>query len=406
MDFSGFSCDELTTLVTTNDADAVFGEEIKPHTETKIKYVAKYVEEWLYVMANFPDSKDIYFIDIMCNAGIYANHRLSTSIEVLNTFVKCAQKHKDKRFFLLANDYDDKKVETMRYIYQIYQSEFDKRGINNISMQVDCSDACDYLSVVREKYRLESTRYSKKSVLLYVDPYNLVDSRLASSVKEFLTKNYCELVLNFYINDFSRNMNNKSAGVHRDVVKDFVTNFCGFSEHKQVTALQLRERFISLLLENTKMKYRYVVTMKNSMNAPLYYLVYLTPKYKGLAKVKEATFKTFGYHDSYCVSRYERDQDEENLLGETPEEEAFAVALESLENVYLKDYSEKELTFEELAIICLENTFMKESHIIERVIKPLMKKNKLVKVGVVQKNNYKQDDYLVKSSTRSYLWKQ
>ncbi len=62
----------------------------------------------------------IFYIDIMSNAGVYKNSYLSTSVEVLNVFVKYAKNHKDKQFFLLANDYDSDKVSTMKNIYNIY----------------------------------------------------------------------------------------------------------------------------------------------------------------------------------------------------------------------------------------------------------------------------------------------
>lgn len=65
-------------------------DDKKAQTTNKIKYVSKYVENWLYVMANAKFSEGINFIDCMCNAGIYLDGDFCTSIEVLKLFVASA----------------------------------------------------------------------------------------------------------------------------------------------------------------------------------------------------------------------------------------------------------------------------------------------------------------------------
>ena len=72
---------------------ARFLDEIHDHKEYKIKYVTKYVEYWLYVVANFNKVKKINFIDCMCNAEIYKNGVLGTPIEVLIMFIKFSVEH-------------------------------------------------------------------------------------------------------------------------------------------------------------------------------------------------------------------------------------------------------------------------------------------------------------------------
>ncbi len=392
MEFNGFTYDELKTTLLAENQNVVFGEKIKPHTTKKIAYVAKYVEEWLFVITNV--SQYIFFIDIMSNAGVYKNSYLSTSIEVLNVFVKYAKKHKDKQFFLLANDYDGDKVSTMKKIYQLYQEEFDKLRLTNIKMNVDCEDACDYLSKVNAKYHLEYVKGIKKSILLYVDPYNFINKRLAFSVEDFISKNYCELVLNFYCNDYSRNVSNNKAKDHQKEIKELIKDFCKLDENKNISAIDLRNHFTNILLKNTKMKYYYFVSVKNEKNAPLYYLIFLTPNIRGLEKVKEATWNILSYHEEYCSTYKERDPNQLNLFNETPEDEAFDGALYKLEQIF-KQYNGRELSFEEIEVICLQKTFMKSTHVISRVIKPLINANKMIKQGNVGKANFREDKYLI-----------
>ena len=392
MEFNGFTYDELKTALIAENQNVVFGEEIKPHMTKKIAYVAKYVEQWLFVITNV--SQFIFFIDIMSNAGVYENSYLSTSIEVLNVFVKYAKNHRDKQFFLLANDYDSDKVSTMKCIYKLYQKEFDKIGLTNIKMSIDCQDACDYLARVNAAYHLEYVKGVKKSILLYVDPYNFINKKLAFSVEDFVSKNYCELVLNFYCNDYSRNVNNSKAKDHQNEIKEFMRDFCGLDENANISAIDLRDHFTNLLLNNTKMNFYYFVSMKNESNAPLYYLIFLTPNIRGLEKVKDATWNILGYHEEYCVTYKERDPNQLNLFNETPEDEAFVGALYKLEPIF-KQFNGKELSFEEIEVICLQKTFMKSTHVINKVIKPFINDGKLVKKGNVGKANYKEDKYLV-----------
>ena len=93
---------------------ASYLDEIYEHTEYKIKYVKKYVEYWLYVVANFNQVKNINFIDCMCNAGIYKNGVLGTPIEVLILFIKFSIEHPEKNFNLFLNDSDIIRVQIIQ----------------------------------------------------------------------------------------------------------------------------------------------------------------------------------------------------------------------------------------------------------------------------------------------------
>ena len=42
-------------------------------TSYKIKYVTKYVDNWLRVLSNAKFCSNLNFIDSMCNAGIYSD---------------------------------------------------------------------------------------------------------------------------------------------------------------------------------------------------------------------------------------------------------------------------------------------------------------------------------------------
>ena len=76
------------------DINTLLLQPKKEQTEYKIKYVREYVLYWLKVSANRTNIKNINFIDCMCNAGIYKDGDLCTSIEVLQLFILEAKNHR------------------------------------------------------------------------------------------------------------------------------------------------------------------------------------------------------------------------------------------------------------------------------------------------------------------------
>lgn len=391
MTFIGYSYDELKSFLLANNPNTVFGEEIKPHTVKKIEFVAKYVEEWLNVVINVSDN--FVFMDIMCNAGLYENDYLSTSINVLNVFIRFALNHPDKRFYLLTNDYNQDRVNTMKMLFNIYQKKFCDLQLHNVNMDVQCSDAVDYLGNINNKFHFNYMNGGKNSILVYVDPYRFIDLKLAEAVKSFSNNVYCELLINFYSNDYTRNVNNKSSGYQKDIV-EFVSTFCNMNTSKINKAEAVRDKFINVFKNTKNIKYHYCINMKNKMNATLYYLIFLTPNIRGLEKVKEATWKIIGHSDEYCASLKDRDFYERNIFGETPEEEDFNNALNKLKGI-ICEYKYNELNYDQLLVICLQMTFMKKGHVIDKVIKPLIKEGFLKKKGLVGNRNFTQDSYLI-----------
>lgn len=391
MAFIGYSYDELKSFLLANNPNTVFGEEIKPHTVKKIEFAAKYVEEWLNVVINVSDS--FVFMDIMCNAGLYKNGYLSTSINVLNVFIRFALNHPDKKFYLLTNDYDQDRVNAMKGLFNIYQDTFRELKLHNVRMDVQCNDAVDYLGNINNKFRFKYMNGGKNSILVYVDPYRFIDLKLAEAVKSFSNNVYCELLINFYSNDYTRNVNNKSSRYQKDIL-EFVSTFCNMDTSKINKAEAVRDKFIKVFKNTKNIKYHYFINMKNKMNATLYYLIFLTPNIRGLEKVKEATWKIIGHSDEYCASLKDRDFYERNIFGETPEEEDFNNALDKLKEIIF-EYEYNELNYDQLLVICLQMTFMKKGHVIDKVIKPLIEEGFLKKKGLVAKRNFTQDSYLI-----------
>lgn len=386
--FDGFTYSQIQSSLLAKGINFSYGETIKPHTIKKINYVSKYVKEWLYVVSNVSD--EIFFVDVMCNAGLYKNDYLSTAVCVLNLFIKQAQRFTTKKFYLLCNDYDPQKVNTMKEIFSLYLYEMKKNEIENVCFQIESNDASEYIKNLNINYLLRHTRGKKRSVVLYVDPYNFITNELANSMLNFSSKVYCEIIFNFFCNDYIRNINNPKTVKKRDEIIKTLTLFCGVQNLTTDAKLVLK-KFIDRFKTETYMKYSYSVRMKNANNAPLYDLVFFTPNIRGLEKVKEATWNTFSFHDDFSYTM--NDNMDPNLFGETDEDIAFDMAREKICKL-LSMIGKNEFSYDELEEIVLQDTFLKKGQLIEKLIKPLIAKGKFVKKGLSKSFNFTKDNYI------------
>ena len=150
------------------EESASYLDEIYEHTEYKIKYVKKYVENWLYVVTNFDNIKDINFIDCMCNAGIYKNGVLGTPTEVLLLFISFSIKHPEKNFNLFLNDYDVNRIKIIQKICNILNF----KDYSNLNVYFSNMDVNAYLEKQKNNVLYFSNGYKKlSSTILFVDPY-------------------------------------------------------------------------------------------------------------------------------------------------------------------------------------------------------------------------------------------
>lgn len=393
MSFVGYTYEELFPLIKNSTPDFTLGEVIPPHTAKKIEYLSKYVDKWLYVIDNV--SNDIYFVDVMSNAGMYENKHLTTAIEVLNVFVRHALAHPQNKYHLLCNDKDKDKVRTMQLIKSGYEAKFKECNVKNIEINIDNYDAKDYLVGLRKKFHIRYGNGVNRSILLYVDPYNFIKYDILMSVYEFTKIVYCEMILNYYYNDYIRNINNAKAGSKSKEILEVVTDFCNISPSTEPKAVM--NAFINKFIENTFLKQRYFFEMRNSLNATLYYLIYFTPSPRGLEKIKDATFETFTFHDYYCSRQ--RDYMDTDLFGQTDEDKAYDYAMEKIGRYFINS-SYEEVSYDNIWIYTLENTFLTKGKVIDKVIKPLIDKGVLEKVGYVSKRNFTKDSYRINKEVR------
>ncbi len=71
-------------------------DEKKQQTLKKVQYVSEYATQWAYISTARKEIEYITFIDCMCNAGVYKDGDLCTSICVLQTFIELSGRNPQK----------------------------------------------------------------------------------------------------------------------------------------------------------------------------------------------------------------------------------------------------------------------------------------------------------------------
>lgn len=356
-------------------ASSNFLDEKKPQTTYKIKYIFSYVEKWLYVVCNVTENKNINFIDCMCNAGIYADGDYGTGIKVLELFNEFATKHLDKIFNLVLNDFDMDRLQIIKDVVNKYV------GIksSNIHIYYFKKDVNDFL--LDDKYftSIFNCYPNRSANLVFVDPYNFCTVKL-STLQQFLSDKYCELLFNVFTSDFVRNQD-----------KAKMTRYC---QDEGIT-VKTKPQMVELIKDRLNVghvKYTFSYEFKTITNNELYQIMFFTPNLRGLEKLKEALWETFNGKEFH---RNEKESDYEQLSMFTEdwmiEQHSFVA-----KQLVLSSLLGQILDYEQLESFIIENTILNCNQIIDNVIKPLIENNQVQKMcQVSNKNNYKNDKYKI-----------
>lgn len=360
-------------------------DEIYEHTEYKIKYIKKYVEYWLYVVANYDRNKTINFVDCMCNAGIYLNGVLGTPIEVLKLFITFAKLHPDKQFNLFLNDFDSDRVNIIKEICK--NLEYEK--INNLKVYFSNKDVNEYLDEISElKIFFDNKGYDElTSTILFVDPYCFGEVKI-NKIKKFLDLFYSELIFNYFNSDYRRNIENVTTPQKRKKIIDSMEGIDGYKPGMDEKQL---ENLIRNEIKGKHIKHSFSYPFRIKTNVELYHIIFATPSPKGLIKIKESLWDVFN-GDIYFKNNIDKNQ---LTLFDNNEVQKMNVQnfSEEAQTLLYNKYSNQTISYDVIRKFALESTMLKESHIIKYLIIPLIEKGKIIKNNIKNKRNYKEDTY-------------
>ena len=353
-------------------------DDKKEQTTYKIKYVSQYVENWLYVVTNIDQVKNINFIDCMCNAGVYSDGETGTSIKVLELFNEFAPQHPDKNFYLILNDIN---ADRIKIILDVISNVV--VASSNIHIVTNNADVNDFLLNDAFFNKYFNCYPNRSSNVVFVDPYNFCTVKI-SSLEHFLSKTYCELIFNIFTNDFVRNQDKKK-------MQEFCKN-----ENIPLCSKDEMVNLITNRLKSGNIKYSFSYEFKIATNTELYQIMFFTPNIRGLEKLKEALWNTFDgkeFHrngletDSSQLSFFTDDDEKDWRL-----QSYSAIAQEMI----LQKYKGQTVGYLKIEEYVIENTMLNGNHLIENVLKPLISSEKITKLGLVKRSsNFKKDQYQI-----------
>lgn len=360
-------------------------DDKKPQTTNKIKFISIYVKNWLFVWSNSPSIDGINFIDCMCNAGIYRDGDVGTSIEVLKLFIDSAAIHTGKSYNLFFNDVDAKRITVLKdVIKHIYV-----KNLPNLNIYICNKDVNIYLQNLTK----DSKRFQyKQAILLFVDPYDFGTVHIPT-LRGFCEKYYCELLFNLFTSDWVRNRNNEVDSRIDAVIDD---------PHAVIRNKQELVDYIVFNLKVGHMRLGFNYEFRTETNTELYQIIYLTPKERGLEKLKDSLWETFRGASYYrnpskksCPGQMSLLTPEiEEQLDRDYESHIITCNAELAKKIITSLQSKHHVSYENIAIPILEKTMLKKSHLIKHVFQPFITEGLLIKLNEsVRKNNYTEDFY-------------
>lgn len=376
---------DLVKFVNDNK-EKLQNDDITNITRHKIKYVSNYIENWTYIMCENNKIDTINFIDCMCNAGIYNDCTLSTSMEVLTIFVKQAEKYPNMKFNLFLNDILPERIEVIKKLSSIINN----KNLDNINIHYDTMDVNNYLDNI--------TKYSTffqfgSSTVLFVDPYNFGEVKI-HKLYDFSNKYYSEIIFNYFSSDYKRNIKNESALDKIDKINESMSDIPGYDSSLSDTEVRL---LIQNFLKTSKIKYSFAYQFRTITNVPLYSIIYASPHYRGLEEIKESFWKIFE-GDPFYRNTKENSSDTKqiSLIDDKQLNEEYYC--NEAKNIIRTKYANSEVTYNEILIYLLEHSMLRKGQILRGVIKPLIKEGKIEKLNYSGKNNYLNDSYLIKAT--------
>ena len=351
-------------------------------TSYKIKYITKYVDNWLRILSHAEFCSNLNFIDCMCNAGIYSDGDFCTAFKVLELFKNYAYQFPNKRYSLYINDVSADRLNIFTALVEIV---FGDKLPNNISLYKNNNDVNDYLKILTNNDNLFTY---PNATLLYVDPYDFGTVHIPT-LQSFIKKYYCEVLFNVFTSDFVRN--------HMDAR---ILKALG-DENVIIRTKEELVDYIITKLKVHKMKYSFAYEFRISTNVELYQIMFLTPSDKGLDELKDAlwdTFKGFAFHRNSNKKRNgqislftDKDDIQENLRNYLNEAKEYLI----------NNYPNATLSYKELCDFILPRSMLKSSHIIKDLLRPAIANGEIIKLNRVnRKLNYKEDFYLIKEKLK------
>lgn len=359
--------------------DSVLDEKGE-QTTYKIKYVTRYVRQWALIEVNRKEIQQINFIDCMCNAGVYKDGDACTALEVIGIFNELAKQFPSKRFVVYLNDINSKRIDNFN---KIYQKHIVPQKSLNLLVYLKDKDVNDYLDMIIASSQNKQGLFAYgKCNLIYVDPYNFGTVQI-SKLHNILEKNYCKLLFNLFTSDYVRNIAKDTGRIQKCLG--------GF---KPAT----KDEFINYVVNELRVghiQYTFAYSFHTVKNVELYQILYATPNIRGLEVLKDSLWDVFD-GEEFHRNHAPKISDVEQISmfdDEDPKEQRLREYAQEARRIVCEEFKGQIVEYAVIEQKILEETMLKDSQIIEPVLKPLIDEEKIRKCNNVRKTNFKKDSY-------------
>lgn len=359
--------------------DSVLDEKGE-QTTYKIKYVTRYVRQWALIEVNRKEIQQINFIDCMCNAGVYKDGDACTALEVIGIFNELAKQFPSKRFVVYLNDINSKRIDNFN---KIYQKHIVPQKSLNLLVYLKDKDVNDYLDMIIASSQNKQGLFAYgKCNLIYVDPYNFGTVQI-SKLHNILEKNYCELLFNLFTSDYVRNIAKDTGRIQKCLG--------GFKP-------ETKDEFINYVVNELRVghiQYTFAYSFHTVKNVELYQILYATPNIRGLEVLKDSLWDVFD-GEEFHRNHAPKISDVEQISmfdDEDPKEQRLREYAQEARRIICEEFKGQIVEYAVIEQKILEETMLKDSQIIEPVLKPLIDEEKIRKCNNVRKTNFKKDSY-------------
>lgn len=332
------------------------------------------------IEVNRKEIQQINFIDCMCNAGVYKDGDACTALEVIGIFNELAKQFPSKRFVVYLNDINSKRIDNFN---KIYQKHIVPQKSLNLLVYLKDKDVNDYLDMIIASSQNKQGLFSYgKCNLIYVDPYNFGTVQI-SKLHNILEKNYCELLFNLFTSDYVRNIAKDTGRIQKCLG--------GF---KPAT----KDEFINYVVNELRVghiQYTFAYSFHTVKNVELYQILYATPNIRGLEVLNDSLWDVFD-GEEFHRNHAPKISDVEQISmfdDEDPKEQRLREYAQEARRIICEEFKGQIVEYAVIEQKILEETMLKDSQIIEPVLKPLIDEEKIRKCNNVRKTNFKKDSY-------------
>lgn len=258
-----------------------------PHTIKKFELIEAYVKEWAPKLLNYQECNGIFFIDCMCNSGIYHDNDgqevFGTPIRISNLLSDVMKAYPTKQAWLYFNDMSAEKIKVLKTYLP------DEAA--NYHIVTRSGDGNDLLRAIASKL----PQNLNVNYLLVYDPYTA--SIDWTALVPFL-RNWGEVIINHMVSDPIRGVSQaKSDSAVEKYEKTYLTNIAeiaSFGSDKSAYEKRIQEIIVALRGFSNKQYFIASFPFFNTRNGLVYNLIHCSGNIKGFKLFKKTAWKIFG----------------------------------------------------------------------------------------------------------------